>query len=100
MIRIREIIWIEPVVDKIQTKHGVTPEEVEEVLEHHPHVRFSSRGHVQGEDVYAALGRTVAGRYLIVFFIHKEGAIALPISARQMTPKEKKLYARQKKRKG
>jgi len=57
------------------------------------------RGNVEGEDVYAAMGRTAAGRYLIVFFISKPGAQALPISARDMTAKEKNLYARQKKRK-
>jgi uncharacterized DUF497 family protein len=49
--------------------------------------------------VYAALGQTESGRYLIVFFILKQGAVALPISARDMTPRERKLYARQKKRK-
>ncbi len=96
---IREIIWIQTFVDKIESKHNVRPEEVEYVLEHWPHIRFMKRGHVEGEDVYAAMGRTAAGRYLIVFFILKKGALALPISARTMTHREKQLYGRQKKRK-
>ncbi len=100
MIRIHEIIWVEPFLDKIQTKHGLTAGEVEYVLEHQPHFRFVERGRVRGEDLYPAWGRTAAGRYVIVYFIHKRTSRALPISARQMTNKEKRFYARQKKGKG
>lgn len=99
-MRIRGIIWVESFVDKIRDKHGVTPEEVEYVLEHRPHFRYVERGHVKGEDVYEAWGQTAGGRYLIVFFIHKRDAHAVPISARPMTFKEKKFYARQEKEKG
>ena len=49
-------------------KHQVAPEEVDEVLFSRPLYRKVQKGHVPGEDVYAALGRTEAGRYLIVFF--------------------------------
>ncbi len=97
MIRIEEVFWLNSIREKIQTKHGVTEEEAEWVLKHRPHVRFSKKGNVAGEDVYAALGRTQDGRYLIVYFIHKAGHVALPISARDMTHTERRLYARQKK---
>ncbi len=96
-MRIREIIWIEEILEKIQTKHGVSAEEAEGILERARLVRFIERGHVKGENVYAAFGQTAAGRYLVVLFIAKEGARALPISARDMTAKERRLYARQKK---
>jgi uncharacterized protein len=98
-MEIRHIIWLESILDKIQSKHQVSLEEVEWVLEHRPHVRFCKKGNVKGEDVFSALGRTSAGRYLIIFFILKQGKKVLPISARQMTSQEKRLYGRQKKRK-
>ena len=98
-MEIREIIWKQPIVEKIQAKHGVSLEEVEYVLQHRPHLRYVERGRVQGEYVYAALGQTAAGRYLVVLVILKPGGRALPISARQMTAKERRLYGRQTKRK-
>jgi uncharacterized DUF497 family protein len=48
----------------------------------------------KGEDVYAALGQTDAGRYLIAFFIRKDDDRILPISARDMTHAERKRYGR------
>jgi len=39
------------------------------------------------------LGRTEAGRYLAVFFIHKRTGAALILSARDMDRKERKIYA-------
>lgn len=75
-------------------KHEVVPEEVEELFASVPRYRFVEKGHIPGEDVYAAMGRTDAGRYLITFFIHKEDGRALIISARNMDNAEKKLYSR------
>jgi hypothetical protein len=49
MIRIEEIFWLRSIREKIQTKHSVTEEEVEWVLMHRPHVRFSQKGNVAGE---------------------------------------------------
>jgi len=51
------------------------------------------KGRFRGEDVYRALGRTEAGRYLAVFFIHKRTGAALILSARDMDRKERKIYA-------
>lgn len=48
----------------------------------------------RGEDVYAALGQTEAGRYLIVFFIVKARHHALVLSARDMTQSERRRYER------
>ena len=91
-MEVRDIIWVDAFVDKIWQKHHVKTEEVEEVLESSPKVRFIEQGDVKGEDVYAAQGRTKSGRYLIVFFILKENKYALIISARDMSGREKKLY--------
>lgn len=93
-MRIDGIIWLEEIVDKLWRKHHVGEAEVEEVLQSRPRFRFVENGHRPGEDVYAALGRTDAGRYLIVFFVYRIDAHALIISARDMSPSERKRYER------
>jgi len=92
---LNEVIWKDYFVDKIEVKHGVSTDEVEEVLFNKPHVRRAQKGRVKGEDLYTAYGQTDSGQYLIVFFIRKEEAAALPISARDMTDSEEKYYDRQ-----
>jgi uncharacterized DUF497 family protein len=94
VLRITELVWLEDVVIKLVSKHRVDPDEVAELFLGHPKFRFVEAGHSEGEDVYAALGRTEAGRYLITFFLMKRGGRALPISAREMTDGERKLYDR------
>jgi hypothetical protein len=89
-----EIIWLPDVLDKLDWKHGVSPVEVENILFGRPLLRKVQRGHVPGEDVYAASGRTDAGRYLVVFFVYKHSQEALIISARDMDGQERRLYER------
>lgn len=78
-MRLYEVIWKDRFVDKFAFKHGVSTDEVEEALFGRPHIRRAQKGHVKGEDLYAAYGRTAGGRYLIIFFIRKEQTAALPI---------------------
>jgi len=60
-----------------------------------PRIRFAESGHTAGEDVYAAFGQTLGGRYLSVFFIYKPARkAAVIISARDMSDKERKTYGR------
>lgn len=96
-IRIDEFFWLPDIVEKLNVKHHVTPEEVEEIFHLRPSFRFHEKGRVQGEDMYTALGQTEAGRYLIVFFILKRNNLALVISAREMTKTERKRYGQAKK---
>lgn len=91
---VRRVIWLPDVEDKLIQKHSVLVEEAEEILFGNPHVRFIEKGRREGEDVYAAHGQTEAGRYLIVFFILKQGNDALVLSARDMDQKERRLYGR------
>ncbi len=93
-MRLREVIWKDAFVEKLEAKHGVTIEEAEEVLFMQPLVRKAARGRIKGEDLFAAYGQTTAGRYLVVFFIYKRPSSALPISARDMTPAERTWYER------
>ncbi len=95
-MRLREIIWKERFIEKLEDKHGVFTDEVEEIIFGKPHIRKAGKGHIKGEDLYVAYGKTENGRYLVVFFIRKEKIAALPISARDMTKLEKKYYERQK----
>ena len=96
-MRLHNVIWKTKFVAKIADKHGVTTDEVEDILFTRPHVRRVERGHVKGEDLYTAYGQTEEGRYLVVLFVHKRQAAALPISARDMTLSERRYYAGQKK---
>jgi len=91
---ITDLIWIDEVVDKIESKHGVTQSEVEEALSRKAKIKKMLKGRFRGEDVYRALGRTAAGRYLTVFFIHKRTGAALILSARDMDRKERRNYGK------
>ena len=93
-MEITRIIWLRDIIDKLEWKHQVMPDEVEEVFANKPRYRRITRGHVQGEDVYGAFGQTDAGRYLSVFFIKKPGEAALVISARDMDARERERYER------
>jgi hypothetical protein len=93
-MRVTGIIWLRDVVDKLSWKHNVTIDEVEAVFRPTPRYRFIEKGDVEGEDLYAALGQTEAGRFLIIYFVHKRTGEALSISARDMTRKERKSYAK------
>ncbi len=62
-MQLNEVIWKDYFFDKIEVKHGILTDEVEEVLFSKPHVRRAQKGHVKGEDLYTAYGQTDAGRY-------------------------------------
>jgi len=93
---ISQIIWKDQFVEKLETKHGVSVTEAEEVLCSKPHIRKVSKGRVKGENVYAAFGQTIGGRYLVIFYIRKLTGAILPISARDMDDGERKYYGKQK----
>jgi len=86
------VIWLQRIIEKLAKRHHINPEEVEEVLSNTPQYRFIEDGKIENEDVYAAYGRTDAGRYVTVIFIQKPGRHALVISARDMDKKERKQY--------
>lgn len=95
-MNLHTVIWKDQFVEKLAVKHGVEIDEVEQVLFSNPHVRLFEKGHIKGENLYAAFGQTQTGRYLIVFFVLKQRTSALPISARDMTQPERKYYDKQK----
>lgn len=76
-------------------KHSVAPEEVEEAVYDDPG-RVVQRLKASESDprkmVYRLLGRTEAGRYLAVIFIYKGRGRAYLVTARDMTPAERRYY--------
>ena len=90
-----EVVFVpRDIEEKLWDKHGVTREEVEQVLESDPRFHFAEKGYVHVENLYRAIGQTESGRYLVVVFIHKLDQSALVISARDLTAKERKQYAK------
>ncbi|MGO8897797.1 MAG: BrnT family toxin [Isosphaeraceae bacterium] len=94
-MRIDAFVWPEERIEHI-SRHGVTPEEVEEVCFEKPLVQ---RAKSEGENpVYYILGQTVAGRYLFCVVIRFPDGKGYPVTAREMTAKEKRRYRKWKKR--
>jgi uncharacterized DUF497 family protein len=95
VVRIDYIVCPTDIGDKLASKHNVTVAEARQALLGIPRIRFGEKGHTPGEDVYAAFGQTLGGRRLAVFFVYKpDSATAIIISARDMTPIERKRYGR------
>lgn len=91
---IDDFIWLPDIVEKLAVKHEVMPDEAEDVFFDRPRYRFVETGDRPSEDVYAAFGQTDAGRYLVVFFIHKPANTALVLSVRDMDSGERRRYER------
>ncbi len=92
---ISEVLWPEDRVDHI-ARHGVRPEEFEEVCFGAPLVL---RAKATGQNpVYYLLGETEAGRPLFCVAIEFPGGKAYPVTERDMTTNEKRRYAEWKKR--
>ena len=92
-MRITEIVWTE--ADAVHlSQHGVTPEEVEEVLALGP-VWRRGRAHPETKrrSVYA-LGRTEAGRYLFIVLSPRELGRARCVTAMDMDEKMRRFYQR------
>jgi len=94
-VPISEVLWPGDCVDHI-ARHGVSPEDFEEVC-------FGAslvlRAKATGQNpVYYVLGETNAGRPLFCVLIEFPGGKAYPVTARDMTTKEKRRYADWKKR--
>jgi hypothetical protein len=93
-VKITGLIWLGDIIEKLERKHHIQQEEVREVFRRRPRFRFVEKGHRRGENVYVAQGRTEAGRYVNVFFVYKTNQRALILSARNMTPTERRRYGK------
>jgi len=93
-LKISRIIWLEDIVEKLLWKHDVEEDEIIEVLDNKPKFIRKETGYKEGEDVYAAFGKTNTGRLLSVFFVYTKDQRAIIVSARDMTINERKKYVR------
>jgi len=88
-MKINDIIWPKDRVDHIAL-HKVGVDEVEEVCFGQSLILTAKH---KGENpVYYILGQTKAGRYLFCVMIHFPDGRGYPVTARDMTQKEKSRY--------
>nr|VFJ57601.1 MAG: hypothetical protein BECKFW1821B_GA0114236_103512 [Candidatus Kentron sp. FW] len=85
---IKKLEWDEYRINHI-LRHDVEPEEVWDVCNDPLHLARR-----QGHSRYLVYGRTVAGRYLFVVLEHGENMAYKPITARDMTHREKQNFRR------
>jgi uncharacterized DUF497 family protein len=83
--------WNDANAGKILRKHGVTPEECEQVFGNAPLVVADDPRHSHQERRHFALGHTATGRVLFLVFTLRRNSIRV-ISARSASRKERKEY--------
>ncbi len=87
-MRISDFEWDEGNSVHMQLRHGITPEEAEDVFAADPFFRRTKKGH------YAAFGPTAGGRYLTIVFEKKARGIIRPITGWDMSRSEIQYYRR------
>lgn len=89
MLRIESLEIDDHILDKIESKHGLILEEVEEsCLSERRHVRRSKEG------LYKLFSQTSAGRYVLVVLVDQGRGCWKVVTAREMTDGERRLYNR------
>ena len=88
MRSIEGFVWEDWVIDKLDWKHDVDPNEVEEVFFNPPYKVRRTQG-----QKYLLYGRSYASRYLFVVFAWIGSRVKV-ISARDMTSAERQMYGR------
>ncbi|MFC1462882.1 BrnT family toxin [Verrucomicrobiota bacterium] len=83
--------WDEDNLTKNWEKHDVSEGECEQIFFRQPLIVKRDKKHSKIENRYYALGRTDAGRLLFLVFTVRKEKVRV-ISARDMTPVEKKRY--------
>ena len=87
MLRIESLEIDDHILDKIESKHAVSFQEVEEAcLSESRHVR---RGK---ERLYKLFNQTENGRYILVVLVNLGRGVWEVVTAREMTDSERRLY--------
>ena len=89
MLRIESIEIDDHILDKIESKHGISLAEVEEAC-------ISSRRHIRRgkAGLYKVFSQTAAGRYILTVLVNLGGGNWRIATAREMTDKERRLYVK------
>lgn len=85
----RELIWDEWNVEHIG-RHGLDPREVEEMCFSRPHITRARR------NTFRAIGQMAAGRYITAILVPRERGTYYPVTARDATEQERRLYRKGK----
>jgi len=89
MLRIEALEIDDQILEKVESKHGVSFEEVEETcLSEAHHIRRSKEG------LYKLFGQTAAGRYILVVLVNLGRGVWKIVTAREMTDSERRLYSK------
>ena len=89
MLRIESLEIEDHILDKIESRHGLSLEEVEEAcLSDTRHVRRGKEG------LYKLFSQTMAGRYVLVVLASLGRGNWRIVTARKMTDVERRLYNR------
>jgi len=87
MLRIESLEIDDHVLDKIESKHGIAFEQVEEAcLSEKRHIRRSREG------LYKLFSQTAAGRYVLAVLVNLGRGDWKIVTAREMTDSERRLY--------
>jgi uncharacterized protein len=84
--------WAAGKTNKNRVLHQAAQTECEQLFFNRPLLVVPDEGHSQGGRRYAALGQTTAGRRLAVIFTTR-GSLLRVISARDMSRRERRVYA-------
>lgn len=84
--------WDEGNALHIELKHGIVPDEAEEVFANRPLFRKTKRGY------YSAMGPTIDGRYLTLVFELNKSKIVRVITGWDMKDSERRYYRKSKSR--
>ncbi|MFY9821891.1 MAG: hypothetical protein WAM82_10945 [Thermoanaerobaculia bacterium] len=94
-MKIHELLWPDDRLDHI-ARHGVEPEEVEEVCFGRSLVL---KAKATGKNpAYYVLGQTAAGRYLFCVVLQFPEGRGYPVTARSMTENERRRFDQWRKR--
>ncbi len=83
--------WDQDKANSNETKHGVSFFEATEVFDDDFSSTVADPDHSQDEDRYLIFGKTHEDRFLVVSFTERTDKIRI-VSARLMTPRERKTY--------
>ena len=89
-MKINSFEWDEANIIHIEERHGITPEEAEEVFFNRPLFRKTHSGR------FIAYGQTDEGKYLSVIFLYKPNGVVRVITARDMDSKECRYYIKER----
>ncbi len=87
-MRVSGFEWDEGNILHLALRHGIEPEEAEEVLAIRPLIRKTKRGH------FAAFGPTRAGRLLVVIFERRKKSMIRVITGWDMDARERRYHMR------